>query len=84
MKRIRRKMMKGFQQKNLVRFYVFMTMTIKSAFLWYVAPCRRYVNRRFGGTLVHTKSTRHHIQEDGILNKTNILVIKITVEPKWP
>jgi hypothetical protein len=32
------------------------------------APCRSCVNRRFGGTSVHTRSTQRHIPEDGILH----------------
>jgi hypothetical protein len=33
-----------------------------------VASCRPCVNRRFGGTSVHKRSTRCHIPEDGILH----------------
>jgi hypothetical protein len=33
-----------------------------------VAPCRSGVNRRFGGTSIHTRTTRRHIPEDGILH----------------
>jgi hypothetical protein len=46
---------------------------MKNAVFWDVAPCRYFVNRRFGGTLVHTRSTRHHIPEDGILNRSKII-----------
>jgi hypothetical protein len=41
---------------------------MKNAVFWDVAPYRSFVNRRFGGTSVHTRSTRRHIPEDGILH----------------
>jgi hypothetical protein len=44
-----------------------MAMTMKNAVFWDVAPCRSCVERRFGGTSVHTRSIWHHIPEDGIL-----------------
>jgi hypothetical protein len=50
-----------------VRFEVFTAVTMKNAVFLDVAPCRYCVNRRFGGTSVHTRSTQHHIPEDGIL-----------------
>jgi hypothetical protein len=33
-----------------VRFEVFTAMIMKNTVFWNVAPCRYYVNRRFGGT----------------------------------
>jgi hypothetical protein len=33
-----------------MRFEVFTEMTMKNAVLWDVAPCRYFINRRFGGT----------------------------------
>jgi hypothetical protein len=33
-----------------VRFEVFAAMTMKNTVFWNVAPCRYFVNRRFGGT----------------------------------
>jgi hypothetical protein len=84
---------------NVVRFEVFIEVTMKNAFLWDVAPCRSWVNRSFGWTYrvqlqppahpgsslanfstlkmeamrscktsVHTRYTRRHITEDGILH----------------
>jgi hypothetical protein len=41
---------------------------LKNAVFWDVATCRSCVNRRFEGTLIHTRSTRRHIPEDGILH----------------
>jgi hypothetical protein len=49
---------------------------MKNAVFWDVAACRSCVNRRFEGTYrlhlqetsVHTRSTRRHIPEDGILH----------------
>jgi hypothetical protein len=41
---------------------------MKNAVFWDMASCRYCVNRRFGGTLVHTISTLVHIPEDGILH----------------
>jgi hypothetical protein len=41
---------------------------LKNTVFWDVAPCRSCVNRRFGGTSVHTRSTERHIPEDGILH----------------
>jgi hypothetical protein len=35
-----------------------MAVTKKNAVFWDVAPCRSCVNPHFGGTSVHTKSTR--------------------------
>jgi hypothetical protein len=35
---------------SCVRFEVFTAVTMKIAVFWDVAPCRSYVNRRFGGT----------------------------------
>jgi hypothetical protein len=37
---------------------------MKNAVFWDVALYRTCVNRRFGGTSVHTRSTRRHIPED--------------------
>jgi hypothetical protein len=34
----------------LLRFEVFTAVTMKNAVFWDVAPCRSFVNRRFGGT----------------------------------
>jgi hypothetical protein len=58
---------------NCVRFQVFTSVTIKNEVFWDVVLSRFRVNRRFGGTSVHTGSTRCHIPEDGILLKTNWL-----------
>jgi hypothetical protein len=44
------------------------SVRVKNAVFWDVAPCRSYVNRCFGGTSVDTTFTRHHIPEDGILH----------------
>jgi hypothetical protein len=88
---------------KIVRFEVFIAVTMKNAVFWDVAPCRSCVNRRFEGTYhlhlqgpqstatyslrflsrrffylkmevtrssetsVHTRSTRRHVPEDGIL-----------------
>jgi hypothetical protein len=38
------------KSKHLVRFQVFMTVTMKNAVFWDVTPCRSCVNRRFRGT----------------------------------
>jgi hypothetical protein len=35
---------------RIVRFEVFTAVTMKNAVFWDVAPCRYFVNRRFGGT----------------------------------
>jgi hypothetical protein len=40
---------------------------LKKAVFCDVAPCRSSVNPSFGGTSVHTKSTRRHTPEDGSL-----------------
>jgi hypothetical protein len=37
-------------RRYLVRFEVFTAMTMKNTVFWDVAPCRYFVNRRFGGT----------------------------------
>jgi hypothetical protein len=50
-----------------VRFEVFTAVTMKNSVFWDVAPCRSGVNRRSSETSVHTRSTRRHIPEDGIL-----------------
>jgi hypothetical protein len=50
-----------------VRFEIFTAVTMKNAVFWGVAPCRICMNRRFGVTSFHTRSTRHHIPEYGIL-----------------
>jgi hypothetical protein len=52
---------------HCVRFEVFTAVTITNIVFWDVALCRSCVNRRFGGTSVHTRSTPCHIPEDGIL-----------------
>jgi hypothetical protein len=44
----------------LVRFEVFTAVTMKNAVFWNVAPCRYFVNRRFGGT--------HRLHLQGIRN----------------
>jgi hypothetical protein len=36
--------------RHYVRFEVFTAVTMKNAVFWDVAPCRSYVNRRYGGT----------------------------------
>jgi hypothetical protein len=60
---------RSVQHSFYVRFEVFTAVTIKNAVFWDVAPCRSCVNRRFGGTSVHTRSTWRHSQEDGILQQ---------------
>jgi hypothetical protein len=35
---------------SYVRFEVLTAVTMKNAVFWDVAPCRYFVNRRFGGT----------------------------------
>jgi hypothetical protein len=40
----------------------------ENAVFWDVSPCRSCVNRRSSETSVHTRCTRHHIQEDGFLH----------------
>jgi hypothetical protein len=42
---------------------------MKNAIFWDVAPCRSFMNRRFGRTSVHAGSTRRHILEDDILHE---------------
>jgi hypothetical protein len=43
-----------------VRFEVFTAMTIKNAVFWDVAPCRYFVNRRFGGAYrLHLQGIRN-------------------------
>jgi hypothetical protein len=45
---------------KLVRFEVFTAMTINNAVFWNVAPCRYFVNRRFGGTYrLHLQGRRN-------------------------
>jgi hypothetical protein len=43
-----------------VRFEVFTAVTMNNAVFWDVAPCRCFVNRRFGGT--------YHLHIQGIRN----------------
>jgi hypothetical protein len=43
-----------------VRFEVFTAVIMKNAVFWDVAPCRYFVNRRFGGT--------YHLHLQGIRN----------------
>jgi hypothetical protein len=50
-----------------VRFEIFTAATMKNAVFWDVAPCTSYVNRRSSEMSVYTRSIRHHIQEDDIL-----------------
>jgi hypothetical protein len=47
---------------------------MKNAVFWDVALCRSCVNRRFGGTSVHTRSTQPRIPEDGFLLKKNTVL----------
>jgi hypothetical protein len=43
-----------------LRFEVFTAVTIKNVVFWDVAPCRYFVNRRFGGTyLLHLHGIRN-------------------------
>jgi hypothetical protein len=43
-----------------VRFEVFTAMIKKNAVFWDVAPCRYFVNRRFGGTYpLHLQGIRN-------------------------
>jgi hypothetical protein len=44
-----------------------MAVTMKYAVFWDIVPCSSCVNRRFGGTSVHTRTTRHHNPENDIL-----------------
>jgi hypothetical protein len=55
------------KQFVFVGFKVFTAVTMKNAIFWDVARCRSCVNRRFGGTPVHARSTWRHITEDGFL-----------------
>jgi hypothetical protein len=70
-----------------VRFEVFTTVNMKNAVFWDVAPCRSCMSRRFGGTptmeairfsetSVHTRTTRRHIQENGILQYRKCCIYK--------
>jgi hypothetical protein len=52
------------QGKNItlryVRFEVFTAVTMKNAVFWHVAPCRYFVNQRFGGTYrLHLQGIRN-------------------------
>jgi hypothetical protein len=49
---------------------------MKDAVFWDVAPCSSCVNRRFGGTTVHTRTTGRHIPENGILLTVLVVVLK--------
>jgi hypothetical protein len=55
------------KNKKNVRFEVFAAVAMKNAVFWDVVQCRSCVDRRFGGTSVHTRSTLRHIPEDGIV-----------------
>jgi hypothetical protein len=56
---------------------------MKNAVFWDVAPSKSSVNRRFGGTSVHTRSTRRHSPEDGILHNNNSFpMLCISVFPR--
>jgi hypothetical protein len=57
----------GVERIKYVRFEVFTAATMKNVVFWDVAKCRSCVNRRSSETSVHTRSTRHHIPEDGSL-----------------
>jgi hypothetical protein len=48
---------------------------MKNAVFWDVTQFRSCVNRRFGGTSLHIRSTRRQILEDSILNFNIILAI---------
>jgi hypothetical protein len=48
-----------------------------------VAPCRSCVNRRSLETSVHTRSTRRHIPEDGILYSHRCENLKSYISYKW-
>jgi hypothetical protein len=68
---------KSIHKDFCVRFEVFTAVTMKNAVFWDVALCRSSeLNRCFRGTSVQfTRSTRHHIPEDGILHKDFIFGI---------
>jgi hypothetical protein len=45
---------------KFVRFEVFTAVTMKNAVFWDVAPCKYFVNRRFGGTYrLHLQGIRN-------------------------
>jgi hypothetical protein len=46
---------------NIIRFEVFTEVTMKNAIFWDVAPCRCFVNQRFGGTNhIHLQDRKIH------------------------
>lgn len=47
-----------------VGFKVLTEVVIGNVIFWDTAPCGRNMNRRFGGTSVHIRTTRHYIPED--------------------
>jgi hypothetical protein len=49
--------------RHYVRFEVFTEVTMKNSVFWDVEPCSSCVKRRFGGTSVHTRTTRRHNPE---------------------
>jgi hypothetical protein len=54
----------GFlKPQKIVKFEVFTPVTMKNGVFWDVVPCRS------SETSLHTRSTRRHIPEDGILHK---------------
>jgi hypothetical protein len=52
----------------LTKKYLSVIFEVKNTVFWDVAQCRSCVNWRFGGTSVHTRSTRRHIPEESILH----------------
>jgi hypothetical protein len=53
---------------------------MKNAVFWDVAQCRFCMNRRFGGTSVHTRSRRRHIPEDRILHNSDIFQVYESIQ----
>jgi hypothetical protein len=56
-----------------------MGVTMKNSVSWDVAPCRSCVNRPSSETSVHSKTTRLHIPEDGVLQVIRSLARKLYV-----
>jgi hypothetical protein len=59
---------------TMVGFEVFAAVVMKIAVFWDTAPCSPYMNRRFGGTSVHIRTTRRYIPEDGNFQVTLVFV----------
>jgi hypothetical protein len=63
------------------RVEVFIAVTMKNSVFWDVELCRSCVNRRFGGTSIHKRSTQRHIPEDGILHSNRIT--SVAIQWRW-